>query len=104
MANIESIGNFFSVPESGHWKIKSLEDNEAKKQDVSFGDQLMSFMKEVNHSQNSSNNLQQDYLTGKKVEPHELMMGMEKASMMLNLSVRVRDEMVKAWNDLIRTA
>ncbi len=104
MSKIEAVGNFFTVPDTTSWKISDRSDNSNDQKESSFGDQLIGFIKEVNQSQNSSSQLQNDYLAGKKVEPHELMMSMEKASMMLNLTVKVRDDIVKTWNDLARTS
>ncbi len=104
MNKISDFNNFFSIKDGFQWGISVGEKNKENHQGGSFGDQLIGFIKEINNSQNQASNLQNDYIAGKKVEPHELMMSMEKAGMMLNLSVHVKDHLVKTWNDLTKMA
>ncbi len=101
--NIKGTENFFNIAGNNAWDISVAKgDSNQNSKDSSFGDMLLGFVKEVNTAQNGSSQLQQDYIAGKNVEPHELMMSKEKANMMLNLTVKVRDDIVKGWNELIK--
>ena len=66
-----------------------------------FGNQLMDMLKEVNSSQQKATSMQQDMITGAKpVEAQDVMIAMEKASTLLQLTMAVRNKMLDAYQEI----
>lgn len=69
----------------------------------SFGRMLNQALAEVNGIQGQSRQMQNDYLTGKPVEFHDLMITMEKASTAMALTLQVRNKLLEAFQEIQRT-
>lgn len=68
-----------------------------------FAQQLMSVLGEVNETQNKAGELQTDLMTGRKpVEIHDVMIGMERAGLALQLTLAVRNKVMEAYQEVSR--
>ena len=68
-----------------------------------FAQQLMDVLGEVNAAQNKAGELQTDLMTGRKpVEVHDVMIGMEKAGIALQLTLAVRNKVMEAYQEVSR--
>lgn len=67
-----------------------------------FASTLMDALKDVNQSQQEAGNLRDAFLAGQPVEPHELMIAMEKASTAMQLTLQVRNKMLEAYQEISR--
>ena len=68
-----------------------------------FGTMLNQALTEVNGMQGQSRQMQNDYMTGKPVEFHDLMITMEKASTAMALTLQVRNKLLEAFQEIQRT-
>jgi len=78
------------------------EVNPKRIQGTSFGDTISDFVKEVNKEQKSSNQLIQDFVDGKDVELHEVMIAGEKAKTSLQLLMEIRNKAIDMYKELTR--
>lgn len=73
-----------------------------KKDDSSFGDMMVSFIKDVNGDQLTSNKMVQDFADGKEVELHEVMIAGERAKTSLDLLMEIRNKAIDMYKELTR--
>jgi flagellar hook-basal body complex protein FliE len=69
-----------------------------------FGQMLMDALKEVNQTQADSKGLQNDFMAGRPVEYHDLMIAMEKASTSMQLTLQVRNKLLEAYQEISKMA
>ncbi len=74
----------------------------SKKQENSFGDMFGEFVKGVNASQQNSKQLTKDFLEGKDVELHEVMIAGEKAKTNLDLLMELRNKTIDMYKEITR--
>lgn len=67
-----------------------------------FGKMLVSALEDVNGAQEDSQSLQGDYMAGKPVEVHDLMIASEKASTAMQLTLAVRNKALEAFQEINR--
>lgn len=67
-----------------------------------FASTLMDALKDVNQSQLDAGQLRDNFLAGQPVEPHELMIAMEKSSTAMQLTLQVRNKMLEAYQEISR--
>lgn len=67
-----------------------------------FAKSLMDALKEVNQSQLDAKGIQDNLLAGQPVEPHDLMIAMEKASTAMQLTLQVRNKVLEAYQEISR--
>lgn len=67
-----------------------------------FGSLLMDAIKEVNKAQADSRQMQQDFMAGRQVDIHDLMIAMEKAGIAMELTMQVRNKMLEAYQEISR--
>ena len=67
-----------------------------------FGATLTDFIKDVNQSQLDSSNMVQDFVSGKGVELHEVMIAGEKAKTNVELLMEIRNKAVDMFKELTR--
>jgi flagellar hook-basal body complex protein FliE len=75
----------------------------AQGQGDDFAKQLMDVLKEVNAAQLDSREQQTKLMTGQPVEIHDVMIAIEKASTAMNLTMQVRNKMLEAYQEVMRT-
>ena len=92
-ANTPSLGAIAQTP-------KAVNGPESGGSD--FGQMLMDAIKDVNQTQVKSTGLQNDFMAGRPVEYHDLMIAMEKASTAMQLTLQVRNKMLEAFQEINR--
>lgn len=68
----------------------------------SFQDALKESLDKLNEKQIEADNITNDFIAGKDVEVHEMMLNMEEAKMSLQLAIQVRNKVVEAVQELTR--
>ncbi len=75
----------------------------------SEGSTPSAFSAALNHALTSLNDVQrtsrigmEDFSAGGAIEVHEVMMGIEKADLSMNLALQVRNKVLEAYSDIIR--
>ena len=68
-----------------------------------FGKALMDALKEVNASQLESRDKQDALMAGQPVDIDDLMITMEKASVSMQLAMQVRNKVLEAYQEVMRT-
>ncbi len=56
----------------------------------------------LNDVQRGSRIAMEDFAAGADIEVHEVMMGIEKADLTMNLALQVRNKILEGYNDIIR--
>ena len=90
------ISGINSFPQIG--KINEVNKNTEGK----FGNVLSDFVKQVNSDQNASKQITNDFIEGKDVEIHEVMIAGEKASTSLDLLIEIRNKAIDMYKELSR--
>ncbi len=67
-----------------------------------FAQTLMDAIQEVNQAQADSRNLQNSAIAGQPVEPHDVMIAMERAGMSMQLTLQVRNKLLEAYQEINR--
>lgn len=93
---ITGINNPFPIKE------KLGVDSEKINNNVPFKDVLTDFVKQVNDEQLNSNKLTDDFIQGKNVELHEVMIAGEKAKTSLDLLMEIRNKAIDMYKELTR--
>lgn len=70
--------------------------------EVPFKDVLTDFVKQVNDEQLNSNKLTDDFIQGKGVELHDVMIAGEKAKTSLELLMEIRNKAIDMYKELTR--
>lgn len=67
-----------------------------------FQDLLKENLDKLNEKQIEADNITNDFIIGKDVDVHEMMLSMEEAKMSLQLAIQVRNKVVEAVQELNR--
>ncbi len=67
-----------------------------------FSSALNKAVSNLNDVQRSSRIGMEDFAAGADIEVHEVMMGIEKADLTMNLALQVRNKILEGYNDIIR--
>lgn len=67
-----------------------------------FSDVLQGFVKQVNSDQLDSSKMTNDFINGKNVELHEVMIAGEKAKTSLELLMEIRNKSLDMYRELTR--
>ena len=73
-----------------------------KTKDDSFGDMFTDFVKDVNIDQRDAMKKTEDFITGKDVELHEVMVAGQKAKTSLDLLMELRNKSLDMYKELTR--
>jgi len=73
-----------------------------KKDNSDFGEILTDFVKDVNKDQISSKDMTADFIEGKDVELHDVMIAGQKAKTSLDLLMQVRNKTIDMFKELSR--
>jgi len=68
----------------------------------SFSQLLMDAIKEVNLAQLNSARLQSELMAGRKMDYHDVMIAMSRASLALSLTLQVRNKLLEAYQEIQR--
>ena len=69
----------------------------------SFGDLLKDAVDQVNQLQGQADRLADQLASGKLDNVHQVMIAMEKASLALQLTIQVRNKVIEAYQEIMRT-
>jgi len=87
--------------------VQSLLDSKSvtKKNDDgnSFADFLKGSVEKVNTMQKEADQAVQDLLVGKDQNIHQVMIAVEKANLSLNMMMQVRNKLINAYEEIMRT-
>jgi len=73
-----------------------------KQNDTGFGNVLGNYIKDVNKDQMDSKTMVSDFIEGKDVELHEVMIAGEKAKTSLELLMQIRNKTIDMYKELTR--
>ncbi|UUZ85922.1 flagellar hook-basal body complex protein FliE [Paenibacillus sp. P26] len=68
-----------------------------------FGKYLNEAISSLNEQQNKVDQLNEQFVKGEISDVHQLMIASEKASLGLELTVQVRNKVIEAYQDIMRT-
>jgi flagellar hook-basal body complex protein FliE len=68
-----------------------------------FGDLLKDAVNEVNRLQDQADRLADQLASGQLNDVHQVMVAMEKASLALQLTIQVRNKVIEAYQEMMRT-
>lgn len=71
-------------------------------QEVNFGQFLSDALNKVNNQLNQADQISLDYVMGKNVELHNVIIAGEQASMALYMTVQVRNKVIEAYQEISR--
>lgn len=74
----------------------------AKKVESGFGDVFNEFIKNVDSSEKNAKQLTEDFVMGKDVPIHEVMIAGEKAKTNLQLLIEIRNKTVETYKELTK--
>lgn len=74
-----------------------------EKSDGSFGNMLKQQIQDVNRLQQEAHNAVEGLASGEKKNIHETMIALEKADISFRLMMQVREKIVKAYEEIMRT-
>ena len=69
----------------------------------SFGQYLKDALNQLNAQQAEVEMLRDQFISGQMTDPHALMIAAEKASLGLELTVQVRNKVIEAYQEIMRT-
>lgn len=84
-------------------ELAKLGGSTAQETGDDFAKQLMDVMREVNAAQNEAVQAKTDFVMGRPVEIHDVMIAMERASVAMNLTMAVRNKVLEAYQEIMRT-
>jgi len=90
-------------PLKGLRETQGAADSSAQAAAKSFGDVLQETVDQVNTLQVEADKLAQDLASGKLEDLHTVMVAMSKASLALEFTIQVRNKVIEAYQELMRT-
>lgn len=81
------------------WRLPAAEEPQGK----SFGQFLTDAIGDVNALQHKAGDTVQRFATGERMDVHQVMIALEQASTALQLTMQVRNKLVEAYQDIIKT-
>lgn len=94
------VNNF--VPTEKIFENDNASSNNINKSSNSFQNTLKESLDKLNEKQVNANNITNDFIAGKDVELHEMVLSMDEAKMSLQLAIQVRNKVVEAVQELTR--
>lgn len=80
----------------------SISSNNNSNSSSNFENVLKDSLDKLNEKQIAADNITNDFIAGKDVEVHEMILGMEEAKMSLQMAIQVRNKVVEAVQELTR--
>ena len=90
------------VPMEGIFENNNISNINDNKSSNTFQNVLKENLDKVNEKQIEADNITNDFIAGKDVEVHEMILSMEEAKMSLQLAIQVRNKVVEAVQELTR--
>lgn len=92
------VNNF--VPNISTFESMNNEAAKTNNEKSSFSEILKGSLESLNDKQLASDNMTNDFIAGKDVELHEMILATEEAKMSLQLAVQIRNRVVDAVKEL----
>lgn len=80
--------------------VSSSDGSNAQNGSVDFSSILKEKLDDVNSQQVAANNTTNQFIEGKDVDIHQVMLSTSEAQMSLNMAVQVRNKIVEAYQEL----
>lgn len=74
-----------------------------KTSEISFGETLNKYVNEANDMQVKADNDVQRIIAGEEIDAHEVMTAVEKASMSFEMVMEIRNKMLEAYREVMKT-
>lgn len=97
MTQINQIKSFNINP-----NISTNSVNKSNEVQTKFADFLKDSIKEVNDAQLTSDNLTNKLIRGENVDLHNVMIASEKANIMLQATMEIRNKVIDAYQEIMR--
>ncbi len=72
--------------------------------EVSFKEMMKSYLNEANDMQVEADDSIRSIIAGEDIDPHQVMLAVEKANMSFNLVMQIRNKMLEAYKEVIKTS
>ncbi len=74
-----------------------------EKSEVSFKDMMKNYLEEANDMQVKADKNIKQIIAGEDIDPHDVMLAVEKANISFDLVMEIRNKMLEAYNTVIKT-
>lgn len=81
---------------------KAIDNEESKNIKEDFGAMLNEALQDVNEKLLESQNLSEDFIMGKDVELHHVVLANEQAGLALQMTLQVRNKVIEAYQEIMR--
>lgn len=82
---------------------KNLKKQADKSNSTNFVDTMKSFLKEANTLQTNAADQVESLISGETTDVHDVMIAMEKASVSFEMVMEIRNRMLEAYQEIMRT-
>ena len=82
---------------------KTKESIHQKEPEISFKDMMKQYLNEANEQQLEADENIQKIIAGEDVDPHDVMIAAEKANISFDLIMEIRNKMLEAYKEVIKT-
>ncbi len=72
--------------------------------ETSFKDMMKNYIEEANDMQVEADDSIRSIIAGEDIDPHQVMLAVEKANMSFNLVMQIRNKMLEAYKEVIKTS
>lgn len=97
---MNSIGTLQSAAQISKGLGKTLEQDAPE---IGFKDRFTQVLSDINELQLQSGEMSEKFATGEIEDVHDVMIAAEKASVGLELTIEVRNKLVEAYREIMRT-
>jgi flagellar hook-basal body complex protein FliE len=97
---MNSIGTLQSAAQMGKGLSSSLEKDTPE---IGFKDKFAEVLSDINQLQLQSGEMSEKFASGEIEDVHDVMIAAEKASVGLELTIEVRNKLVEAYREIMRT-
>jgi len=84
-------------------KLSETTKQTSEKSDTSFSDILKKSIEQVNNAQLQANEAIKKAVSGENTDIHDTMIAIQKADVSLKLMMEVRNKLLEAYQDIMRT-
>jgi len=81
----------------------TVKNNKNKEPEISFKQTMKNYLEDANSLQVEADDKIKDLIAGKNVDPHEVMLAAEKAGISFSLVMEIRNKMLEAYRDVMKT-
>ncbi len=99
--NGPKIGALSDFPQLQRFKLDEGKNQQAQGQ--SFAETLKSFLRDVNQLQKEAGEHVEALVSGETVDIHDVMIAVEKASVSFEMVMEIRNKILEAYQELLRT-